>query len=60
MNKTVKVIRLFEFRNFTPRILEMGELVVRAAKINLEAVPLLGSIGKEAGPECATRTACWA
>jgi uncharacterized protein Yka (UPF0111/DUF47 family) len=49
MNKTVKVIRLFEFRNFTSRMLEMGELVVRAAKINLEAVPLLRSIGKEAG-----------
>jgi uncharacterized protein Yka (UPF0111/DUF47 family) len=49
MNKTVKVIRLFEFRNFTPRMLEMGELVVRAAKINVEAVPLLRSIGKEAG-----------
>jgi uncharacterized protein Yka (UPF0111/DUF47 family) len=31
MNKTAKVIRLFEFRNFAPRMLEMGELVVRAA-----------------------------
>jgi predicted phosphate transport protein (TIGR00153 family) len=49
MNKTAKVIRLFEFRNFAPRMLEMGELVVRAAKINVEAVPLLRSIGKEAG-----------
>src|ERR1700759_124974 len=48
MNKTMKVIRLFEFHNFAPRMLEMGELVVRAAKINLQAVPLLRSIGKEA------------
>jgi uncharacterized protein Yka (UPF0111/DUF47 family) len=49
MNKTVKVIRLFEVRNFAPRMQEMGELIVRAAKINVEAVPLLRSIGKEAG-----------
>jgi predicted phosphate transport protein (TIGR00153 family) len=49
MNKTVKVIRLFEFRNFAPCMQEMGELIVRAANINVEAVPLLRSIGKEAG-----------
>jgi uncharacterized protein Yka (UPF0111/DUF47 family) len=49
MNKTVKVIRLFEFRNFAPCMQEMGELIVRAAKVNVEAVPLLRSIGKEAG-----------
>ena len=49
MNKTVKVIRLFEFRGFQPAMQEMGELVVRAAKVTLEAVPLLRSIGKEAG-----------
>jgi predicted phosphate transport protein (TIGR00153 family) len=49
MNKTVKVIRLFEFRNFSPCMQEMGELIVRAANINVQAVPLLRSIGKEAG-----------
>ncbi len=49
MNKTVKVIRLFEFRGFQPAMQEMGELIVRAAKVTLEAVPLLRSIGKEAG-----------
>jgi predicted phosphate transport protein (TIGR00153 family) len=49
MNKTVKVIRLFEFRNFSPCMQEMGELIVRTANINVEAVPLLRSIGKEAG-----------
>jgi uncharacterized protein len=49
MNKTVKVIRLFEFRNFSPCMQEMSELIVRAANINVEAVPLLRSIGKEAG-----------
>jgi uncharacterized protein len=49
MNKTVKVIRLFEFRNFSPCMQKMGELIVRTANINVEAVPLLRSIGKEAG-----------
>jgi uncharacterized protein len=48
MNKTVKVIRLFEFHNFASPMREMGELIVRAAKVNVEAVPLLRSIGKEA------------
>jgi uncharacterized protein len=48
MNKTVKVIRLFEFHNFASPMREMGELIVRAAKVNVKAVPLLRSIGKEA------------
>src|ERR1700731_862120 len=48
MNKTVKVIRFFEFHNFSPCMQEMGELIVRAANINVEAVPLLRSIGNQA------------
>ncbi len=48
MNKTAKVIRLFEFRRFAPAMQEMGELIVRASKVTLEAVPLLRSIGREA------------
>jgi len=48
MNKTVKVIRLYEVRSFAPTMQEMGELIVRAAKVTLEAVPLLRSIGKQA------------
>jgi uncharacterized protein len=47
MNKTVKVIRLFEFRGFAPPMQEMGELIVRASKVTLEAVPLLRAIGSE-------------
>jgi uncharacterized protein Yka (UPF0111/DUF47 family) len=43
MNKTVKVIRLYEVRSFAPTMQEMGELIVRAAKVTLEAVPLLRS-----------------
>src|ERR1700684_1361514 len=48
MNKTVKVITLFELRNFERPMQEMGEIIVRAANISMEAVPLLRSIGKQA------------
>ena len=49
MNKTAKVIRLFEMSSFEPPMQQMGEIIVRAAKISMEAVPLLRAIGKEAG-----------
>ncbi|MGZ5850536.1 MAG: DUF47 domain-containing protein, partial [Methyloceanibacter sp.] len=49
MNKTAKVIRLFELNSFEPPMQEMGEVIVRAATISMEAIPLLRSIGKEAG-----------
>jgi predicted phosphate transport protein (TIGR00153 family) len=49
MNRTVKLIRLYEVRSFTPIMQEMGELIVRASKVSLEAVPLLRAIGEEAG-----------
>jgi uncharacterized protein len=49
MNKTAKVIALFELNHFEEPMQEMGEIIVRAAKLSMEAVPLLGSIGKEAG-----------
>src|ERR1700675_933412 len=41
MNGTVKVIQLYEVRRFEPTMQEMGGLIVRAAKVTLEAVPLL-------------------
>ena len=47
MNKTAKVITLFELRNFERPMQEMGEIIVRAANLSMEAVPLLRSIGKE-------------
>jgi predicted phosphate transport protein (TIGR00153 family) len=47
MNKTAKVIRLFEIRSFERPMQEMGEIIVRAAHISMEAVPLLRSIGKQ-------------
>jgi predicted phosphate transport protein (TIGR00153 family) len=49
MNKTAKVITLFEVRNFERPMQEMGEIIVRAANLSMEAVPLLRSIGKESG-----------
>src|SRR5205085_7895535 len=41
MNKTAKVISLFEMRSFEGPMQEMGEIIVRAANISMEAVPLL-------------------
>jgi uncharacterized protein len=49
MNKTAKNIMLFEVRSFEPQMQQMGEVIVQAANLVLEAVPLLSSIGKNAG-----------
>jgi hypothetical protein len=49
MNKTAKTIRLFDLRSFEPPMQEMGEVIVRAAGISMEAIPLLRSIGTQAG-----------
>jgi uncharacterized protein len=49
MNKTAKIIMLFEIRNFEPQMRQMGDVIVQAAKLVLEAVPLLSSIGSNSG-----------
>jgi len=49
MNKTAKTITLFEVRNFEPQMQQMGEMSLEASKLVVEAVPLLRSIGKNAG-----------
>ncbi len=49
MNKTAKVITLFEVRSFDPQMQQMGEIILQAAKLVLEAVPLLSSIGRNVG-----------
>jgi predicted phosphate transport protein (TIGR00153 family) len=49
MNKTAKIITLFEVRSFEPQMQQMGEIIVQAANLVLEAVPLLSAIGKNAG-----------
>jgi predicted phosphate transport protein (TIGR00153 family) len=49
MNKTAKNIALFEISSFEPQMQQMGDVIVQAAKLVLEAMPLLVSIGKNAG-----------
>ena len=49
MNKTAKIITLFEVRSFEPQMQEMGEMSLQASKLVCEAMPLLCSIGKNAG-----------
>jgi len=49
MNKTAKTIVMFEVKSFEPEMQEMAEVIVEAAKLVLEAVPLLSSIGSNAG-----------
>lgn len=49
MNKTAKTIAMFEVRTFEPQMQQMGEVIVEAANLILEAVPLLSSIGTNAG-----------
>ena len=48
MNKTAKIIVLFEVNTFEPPMREMSEAIVQSAKLVLEAVPLLSSIGNNA------------
>jgi predicted phosphate transport protein (TIGR00153 family) len=47
MNKTAKVITLFELRAFDRPMQDMGEIIVQAADLTLEAVKLLGSLTRE-------------
>ncbi|MFT2212486.1 DUF47 family protein [Rhizobium giardinii] len=48
MHKTVKTIRLFEQKSFDPGMREMGVLVVDAARLIAEAIPLLDRMGTNA------------
>jgi len=48
MEKTAKIITLFEVRSFAPRMREMGDEIVTAAGLVEEAMPLLHSISAEA------------
>jgi predicted phosphate transport protein (TIGR00153 family) len=48
MQKTAKAIRLFEVTEFEPEMREMGEHIVKAAKLTAEAVVLMGSMRENA------------
>jgi len=45
MHKTVKTVKLFEKRQFDPLMQEMGGIIVEAARLVAEAIPLLGKVG---------------
>jgi uncharacterized protein Yka (UPF0111/DUF47 family) len=49
MNKTAKTIVTFEVRSFEPCMQQMSEIIVQSSQLVLEAVPLLSSIGTNAG-----------
>jgi len=48
MNKTAKIIMLFEVRQFEPQMQQMAAVILQASKLMLEAMPLLASMGKNA------------
>src|SRR5262249_6954200 len=45
MNKTAKTIMLFELQSFHPQMQAMGEIILKASKLVLEAMPLLAAMG---------------
>jgi predicted phosphate transport protein (TIGR00153 family) len=49
MNKTAKIITLYEVRSFDPAMQKMGDIVPQVAKLMQEAMPLLSNIGKNSG-----------
>jgi predicted phosphate transport protein (TIGR00153 family) len=49
MQKTAKTIILFEVQSFEPRMQEMGDIIVQASKLTVEAVGLLSAMQKNAG-----------
>lgn len=48
MQKTAKTVILFDVREFTPQMKEMGDAIVKSAELVKEAVPLLGAISTHA------------
>ena len=45
MHKTVKMVTLFEQTSFEPLMQEMGAVIVEAAHLTAEAIPLLEKVG---------------
>ena len=48
MQKTAKAIVLFEVSGFEPHMAQMGDIIVDAAKLTVDAVALLGSMRQQA------------
>jgi len=53
MNQTAKVITLFELRGFEGHMQEMGDIIVQAAQLMMDAVPLLSSLGRHSARQIA-------
>jgi predicted phosphate transport protein (TIGR00153 family) len=49
MQKTAKSVRLFDVTTFTPEMKDMADIVLKCAELVQEGVPLLKSIGAQAG-----------
>jgi uncharacterized protein len=47
MQKTAKAIVLFEVSHFEPQMAQMGDIIVDAAKLTVDAVALLGSMRQQ-------------
>jgi uncharacterized protein len=48
MQKTAKSVMLFNIRSFTPQMREMGDVIMKSARLVEEAMPLLRSVSAEA------------
>jgi len=48
MQKTARTILLFEVGAFEPQMAELGDIIVQAAKLTVDAVALIGSFRQEA------------
>ncbi|TIO63522.1 MAG: DUF47 domain-containing protein, partial [Mesorhizobium sp.] len=55
MHKAVKTVKLFEMREFDPLMREMGSVIVEAARLVAEAIPLLGKVGANAARSMAKK-----
>ena len=49
MQKTAKAITLFQVRDFQPYMRQMGDIILRAAELTVEAVGLLASMRENVG-----------
>lgn len=49
MWQTAKAITLYEVTSFQPQMAEMGQIASQAARLVLEAIPLMRNVGRNAG-----------
>ncbi|WP_454887217.1 DUF47 family protein [Sphingomonas oryzagri] len=49
MNQTAKAVQLFEVHEFAPQMRDMAGIIVEAARVTEEAIPLLRSLANNAG-----------